>query len=61
MSDVKNVFDAKGKYGFEDTVARQKATEAISIAKANAKTISIEGDTLVVSTNTQASTEENDA
>lgn len=61
MSDVNKVLSGAGNYGFEDTVAREKANEAISIAKAKAKTISIEGDTLIVSTNTQAPTEENNA
>lgn len=61
MSDVNKVRSNTGiQYGFEDTVARQRAEEAI----AKAKTLSIEGDTLVISTSSsddQTSTEENNA
>lgn len=53
MSDVNKVRSNAGvQYGFEDTVARQIANEAVEIAneaKAQAKAISIEGDMLIVS------------
>ena len=54
MSDVNKVRSNAGvQYGFEDTVARQIANEAINIANeanSKAKALSIEGDTLIIST-----------
>lgn len=54
MSDVNKVRSNAGvQYGFEDTVARQRAEEAVTIAneaKATSRILSVEGDTLVIST-----------